>query len=913
MKNKLMSALCALAIAVSALPAHAAQNQTEIASWSVSAQNKLTAKSAVTESGSLVIGGADSSRDSASFDIGDDITFESGKNYYLKVEYEKDGTGFFFAEYTNTDGETVQSDYAYCDGSEDDGEAIFLLKNPRFNKKAGAVDFKLSSAINRSNTSSYSEDAVKINNISIYTDNTYADAQISVSTGKIGNIFYTGETVSLKTTVVNKLDKSTQLTAKLTVYRIEKDGSKTQVESQSKNISIDALGKYVIDYAPSKCSLYGNYLLEVKVSGGERTANVTEEVEFSRAVYSKNQNPTYGINTHTGNGRGSSEKIFELSRYAGIGLTRETYNWETYEPTKGNKALTGDQKNALADMNDNGLSAQIVIYGNNRAYEQSSDYVTPSNIENYKAYIKSFVCEDSMKNVKNFEIYNEPDIETKKRYDNSDITGDSSKSADEKRGEYYGYMLVNAYDAIKAVRPEANVSALSFCRVTNTTATKNFLKGAASVVKEYYDKNKKLPFDNVSVHPYIGEIPPEGNSSYGSIQEIIENLKSYFNEQVGCSDNYPLAVTEYGWSNREMSEEYAYAARYAGSEHEQAVLNLRAYLVMKAADDEQKNYVYDFMDDGLRKNTQEHNFGMVRNENYRVPYAAKAEYLAVGALNNFTADSTSASCVYNENGAYIVKFEKPNAKVYAVWAQSDKNISYDFGDNVTFYDIYGNALDNDDVTANGAYTASTEPFYAVCGTQTFEKPVRKAHYADICGNLSSGNSGVNVSLTVTEKGVDFGEDMIQSLVYFDQTKTYNGGGFEFRLQNLEHGKVYTAYVTDGKQVLSFDFTDESIPTHLELYSGDTRISSVNLGSLNMADSKIKVVLSDSENAENYSVAACYYNSGKMLLCKTGSGTENGIFVDVSTTESVEFDTVKLFLWDSVSGMKPICNAEILTK
>ena len=932
MFNKMICGLLSIGMMLSLAYIPAIADDSIIASADYSGgdifENGITALSnaVINEDGLTLIGSADATRQT-DFDINNiSVDLERGKNYYIEVSYKNSGGGFFYIKYKNMDGESMQTDVVYCGNENEIKTAVLKLSNPGFDIEPGGIDFSIDTAYNYNATQNYSSNPVYISSVRLCTDDTYSDASIDISSNNIGNIFYTGEDAAFRVDIENLRDIEQRFKITYNVYRVGDDDQKELISSSNSNVTISAGSKSAESFQ-AQVQKYGRYILEVIAEGGDRGTYSVSEAEFSKCVYTTAKSPTFGINTHTCKGRGSADAIFSLAKNAGITMARETINWEDYETTAGNRGLTETQKNALTTMRDKGIDLIMILYGNNRAYESGSDFVSESNIENYKNYIKSFVCEPEMDFVKTVEIYNEPDLKT--RYLGEDITENN-----EYKGILYADMETAAYEAVKEVRPDMKVSALSFCRVTDTSRTTPFLTGAVSALAEYRDKTGEQPFDIISVHPYIGEINPEegfngSDSSYCdyhgyqhgylytySIQGIVKHWQDVIAENGIAENSYNMSVTEYGSSNS------LYGDYCAATEHEQAVNNLRSYLVMKGESFDQTDYIYDFMDDGVRRNTTEHNYGMVRNSSYRVPYAAKAGYLSTAALNNFLDGAVSSEYVYSEDYHNILKFDEGVRNVYVLWT-SNRNggsIAYDFDENTVFYDMYGNELDRAEITDdNGSYILSKEPYYAVSGEPINFPEKMTRNVLDISGHIASGNEDVNVSLTILPSWAEFGEGMINGIVYFDQAKTQSDGAFSFRVKNISDGEEYTAYVVaeDDTTPIVFNFTNEYYPTELNLYSGSGIIDSANFDIFDPENAFVEITFGSDVQSTDYTLVCAFYKESVLQGIRSASGTyaiggENSVRHDISSDGDIEFDSVKIMLWNSISGMNPICDAKVIS-
>ena len=878
----------------------------------------------------LELDGTARDKERVGFDLDRNLKFEVGKNYYAEIGYKDEGGGFFYLEYSGANGEIVTTDYVCLLGTGADKTEVLPLPTPNFNGINGDVDFWISTAVNWSTVQNYSETPVYINSVKIYSDGTYSDADVTAESANPGNIFYTGENAEFKVVVKNLQGSPQSLNLTYNVYLLSNDDQRRLLETRRDYVDIPGGEKALRSYT-AQADWYGRYILEILAEGGSRGTYVKKEFEFSRCVYNTNVSDTFGVNTHTSQERGDADTIFPLMRNAGIVLTRETMNWESYESVPGVRALTAPYKNALLAMRKYGIEPIIIIYGNNRAYEVGSDFVSPANMENYKSYIRSFISEPEMEFVKDVEIYNEPDIKT-------GYLGENISANEELKGQLYAAMAEAGYEAVKDTRPDMNVESLSFCRITNTVSTSGFLRGVMTSMKEYTTKTGVRPFDTISLHAYIGEINPESgfngsNNTYCeyhkkyhgslylvSLQGMIEYWQNYIESLSGFkAEDYTIALTEYGTSNS------LYGEYYQPTEHRQAVMDLRSYFAVKAEAFSQKNYVYDFMDDGLRRNTAEHNYGMIRNESYRVPYAAKASYLSAAAMNHFLNGTVSAEFVYSNTSTdyhNVLRFTGPEREVYALWT-TNKNggsVAYDFPNDVNFYDMYGNIIDIEDITdASGNYILTDEPYYAVTGKQMefASKDVSNSIY--LTGSIASGKGNVRISLTVLPQEAEFGGNMAGQIVYLDQSRTYSDGVFSFHLKGLEHGRSYTAYIVpeDGGIPVNINFSDTAYPKYLRLYSEDLEITSVNLNLLDLQNASIEINFDETWESADYKLICSFFQNGILQHAeiKNGSyrkGSDTLVqTVPLSIDREIKYDQIKLMLWNDTDEMKPICDATVL--
>jgi len=161
-----------------------------------------------------------------------------------------------------------------------------------------------------------------------------------------------------------------------------------------------------------------------------------------------------------------------------------------------------------------------------------------------------------------------------------------------------------------------------------------------------------------------------------------------------------------------------------GSEYEQAKFLIRGLNQIKINNINDKIWIYDIADDGLRINEKEHNFGILHAWEYKVPYAAKYAFLAVSNMNKMIYGATEAKNIYTQDYNFVAEYKTPERNVYMLWTTKDKDsLNYNLGSNVWYYDLLGNKLDESQVMKDGKYVLTSEPFYAVTVIKN-EKPIK---------------------------------------------------------------------------------------------------------------------------------------------------------------------------------------------
>ena len=171
-------------------------------------------------------------------------------------------------------------------------------------------------------------------------------------------------------------------------------------------------------------------------------------------------------------------------------------------------------------------------------------------------------------------------------------------------GEAYGHMLKPAYEAVKRAFPGVTVVGIGGeygpkCAETIVAAIKT--GGARSM-------------DAWSIHPYRYPRGAEESDLAGEVRGIAARVA-----QAGAAQK--AWITEIGWPTHRTST--------GSDEHAQACHAVRAVAILQSTGIVEKVFWYDFKDDGLNRDDNESNFGVVRHHVYNCAPKPAAVALAV--------------------------------------------------------------------------------------------------------------------------------------------------------------------------------------------------------------------------------------------------------------------------------------------
>lgn len=371
-----------------------------------------------------------------------------------------------------------------------------------------------------------------------------------------------------------------------------------------------------------------------------------------------------GFSTNYGLENVMDDKATYLINYAGIKSLRDELSWHKVEKAGGELSsargdifikpyMDGTSNNMILVLNyNNDLYSGKAGLANSTKYGVS----TKAEIDGFARYA-AFIAQQYPQ-IRYFEIWNEP---------NGVNTGFWLPMGVESV-EDYAYLLQVTYDAIKKVRPDAQVLG-------------GALAGASpSFVQGIYAQNGYSFLDGISFHPYIYP-----NRVDDAMEEKLSELADYMNHNGGWKT---LAVTEVGWST--------YTGEKGCSEQVQAEELVKQFVI---GDSYQliANQIYTFRNTGTNTTDKEQNFGMVTKNN--IP---KPAYISVKECIGRLAGALYVGAVLDYSGVKMHVYVK-EGEVFAV-AWGDGSVSTE--QTARQIDMMGNLV------AEGAeFTVSSSPCY----------------------------------------------------------------------------------------------------------------------------------------------------------------------------------------------------------
>ena len=338
-------------------------------------------------------------------------------------------------------------------------------------------------------------------------------------------------------------------------------------------------------------------------------------------------------------------------------------------------------------------------------------------------------------------------------------------------------------------------------------------------------------------------------------------------------------------------------------------------------------YIYEMSSDGTDPAEREDNFELIRSCYGENPYSAKFAYLAVANYNSLTANATAISRVESGNniigGNYITKYEKADRDVYLLRTTNDSGstTSYDFGsENLHYYDLFGNKLEEADVKTGNSYKLTTVPYYVVSGADINraepENDTRmRAGEFVIRGRIPSGEENKKISVTLTDENAVFGTDSFEDEVFFwNQGVTGLNGAFEFTAKVYEKDRIKAHIVTEDDDMIVLEFgisvTDDG---SIKVTSGSVNVDNLDFDKMNLKD--LSVSLDLGAKYTSYKMICALYNGDRLVNMKVYD--KNLVAGNTSVNQSVEFDEatsdcdrLQVMIVKDFGSITPLCEAYI---
>ncbi len=361
------------------------------------------------------------------------------------------------------------------------------------------------------------------------------------------------------------------------------DGEQTTLHKAA--CHLEAGGRLALDEIAPEPHRAGLYQLEIALlsEGGRRTLAMTPICVLPDEGDAKlDPASPFGACTHFAQGKGRLPDTMQLMARAGIKWLRDECSWGAVEREKGVYTFPEITERYLTTAREYGITPLIIFDYGNRLYDDGN---APASDEAQAAFGEyCFQMVQRFKHLcKHWEVYNEPNIRFWKP--EPDPTA-------------YARLLKIAHAAAKRADPE--------CTVVGICTAGTDLKFIRAVLEESGPEF----MDALSIHPYRYPRSPEASDFVGDVTGAHDLLAEF-----GGQDQR-LWLTEIGWPT--------HVGKRGLPEDASARMLVRMYVQAMSLPFVGPVVWYDFQNDGMNAEYNEHNFGLIRWDDFSV----KAGYLA---------------------------------------------------------------------------------------------------------------------------------------------------------------------------------------------------------------------------------------------------------------------------------------------
>ncbi len=648
----------------------------------------------------------------------------------VQIDYYNEGNGGFALVYQGQDGE-VKGKYTQLTPQTGWRQAEFILEDASFANDCKGKDFYITASDSQLTTAhkrimGTSVSDVVINAVRVYKEKTISPFDITVETGKPGNVFVHGQYSSIKFDI-DFYDPKGEYTSGTAVYTVKDHNGGVK-----KTVTHDfSGGKDVLEFHYDDLPLYGIYTLEIDVTG-ENNISQHKIVDFAHSLPGTT-NMNYGTNLHYDWGVYSQQDIMDqidLVKNAGFGFTRSKITWAVSDPDDdGNFVIEPNAWFANEYLDSLGLENLCLIAPTHTKYNPVIDgkrYVTLTSDtarERFAAYAAWAASDTQLGQWTDyFSLMNEYNIQGPLTWDPYD--------------NFYSIHQPDSYKdyvaAVKLATPairEANPNAVIITGEVSKYQDEWMKAAYGEGLDDYSDVLAYHTYEfGTSPEYYLDRLTPYNDGTDNTWRAIspwkaTEVIKS----EVMSGRNDEVWLTETGMPTREDSIQEKLPEQI----HTVSTFAKWAprYFAL-FGDNVDKIFTYAFTDNNIDHFYSENNFGIIRAHDYRTPFAAKPAYVTVSAFNYFIAgDDPVTPTVINDSGdrrgsGFMLNYPADQSRarykdgMIMAWtgpAASAKTITPNISGASTLlvYDMYGNYVST--INNNTSYTLPEidKPFYFV--------------------------------------------------------------------------------------------------------------------------------------------------------------------------------------------------------
>jgi len=376
-----------------------------------------------------------------------------------------------------------------------------------------------------------------------------------------------------------------------------------------------------------------------------------------------------GLNCHFGQNAYPLECMQLMRRY-GIDRFRDEMGWVYVERDKGQYALPEHLQRYLNHADQLGMRPLVIFDYNNQHYDDGGFPNSPEAIAGFAGYAAN-LARLTRGVVRDFEVWNEW------------IGGCGMSGRPGDHGpEAYGKLLAATYRAVKAQAPDVTVVGVGG----------EYGAECVQNLARMIDTAGPDAMDAFSIHPYRYPRSPEESDLVGEVGRIM------------------ASATDHGAAPKTWITEIGYPThRGPGGSDEPAQARhlIRTLLLLQATRGVRRVYWYDLKDDGVLREYNEHNFGVVHHQAYNC--APKPAMVALGAFARITARSRFVG-LDHAGDRYSAIYERADGnKLVVAWVTGRDRVVRVTGRVTSAFDLMGRP-----VQVGDTLSLCTRPVY-LCG------------------------------------------------------------------------------------------------------------------------------------------------------------------------------------------------------
>ena len=341
-------------------------------------------------------------------------------------------------------------------------------------------------------------------------------------------------------------------------------------------------------------------------------------------------------------------EVMPILESRGASMFRDEMSWSSVERQRETFRFPQRYVDYARKAERLGLNILLILDYSNRHYDEGGFPYSEEARKGFARYART-VARKFKGQIRHYEVWNEWSIGC-----GMDTKGDPDRYVD---------LLRPTYRAVKSVDPGATVVGVG---------------GEHS--GHHYDNIQTMfedggldYMDAVSVHSYRYPRSPEESDLRGELERVGDLIRDY-------GGDHKIWVTEIGWPT--------HTGPRGVSERRQAHYLVRSHMLMLATGEVARISWYDFHNDGTNPAYNEHNFGLIHNENYN--YAPKPGAVAYRVMVEELAGQEFKELSRSDSGVYVARFSDSGEDVFVAWTTGEERDIWLDGGTARVRDLMGN-------------------------------------------------------------------------------------------------------------------------------------------------------------------------------------------------------------------------------